>query len=509
MAAPSLDLIAAARNGSLTRKHIYEFKNKGGDINAKASNGLTLLCAAAMGGSAGTVRSLLRFEAGVNKASDLDCTPLWFATRILDKEKAYRVVNHLLSAGAQVEVTSHEKMMNTTPLMNSLRANQGLKVIGLILAKKASPDFVSDAGKSRKQANATAVANFLGNSRYEMVLKHAQDVLEQNKSRLSFISGINNLLSFMIAVVNKFTNNSLQKTFRVAGEPKQGTVYDAPKFDPEAFKNEINQQIISSGLNAFFPAESTFLQAVITKANTFAKRGESALAAPEYLPGLTQLSLYQPIIFCDNSGSMRTGTRIDSMIEIVTRITEITNHLVPDDEGIEIRFLNTRAKEQGLYSQYKKIRTAQQATSMLASADYSGPTELGTVLKAQVLQPHVYDIIDNGRRLERPLFISIITDGCPTEVPENHLDEVIIECKQKLRERGYDLRIVNFQISQIGDDDSADAFLHRIQTDPRIKDHLYVTTGKLDEEFRRYNDNEEDLEIYLYKVLMTPILSAT
>jgi len=113
----------------------------------------------------------------------------------------------------------------------------------------------------------------------------------------------------------------------------------------------------------------------------------------------------------DNSGSMNIGNRIDGMIDVVTRIAEIATHLVPDDEGVEVRFLNTHDKERALYAKYGKIRTPQDATSMLSGADYSGPTELGTILEREVLQPYIYDIIDNGKKFERPLLISVITDG--------------------------------------------------------------------------------------------------
>ena len=109
---------------------------------------------------------------------------------------------------------------------------------------------------------------------------------------------------------------------------------------------------------------------------------------------------------------MNHGNRISDMIEVVTRITDITTHLVPDDDGIIIRFLNTGTNEQELYSQYGKIRTMPQAASMVSAAKYAGSTRLGTHLEAQVLKPYIYDFVDSGRKLERPLLISVITDGC-------------------------------------------------------------------------------------------------
>jgi len=47
-----------------------------------------------------------------------------------------------------------------------------------------------------------------------------------------------------------------------------------------------------------FPPDSPFLEKVVQKASSLAKKGNTALARPEHLPGLAQFSLYQPIIFC-------------------------------------------------------------------------------------------------------------------------------------------------------------------------------------------------------------------
>ena len=223
MAPPTLDLIEAARNGKLTQLLIHVFQQDGGDINGKASNGLTLLSAAAMGGSKGAVRTLLKYNANVNLASKHNCTPLWFATRILNKRKAQRVVKELLGAGADVEVVSDAEMMRSTPLMNALRANQDPKVIS-ILAKKASPDFGPTSGTVREQSNATAVASFLGNKIYEARLQNGFDLERHKASRSSFVTAINKILDFVVSVVNKFTSNSVERAFGVKSKPESNHV---------------------------------------------------------------------------------------------------------------------------------------------------------------------------------------------------------------------------------------------------------------------------------------------
>ena len=120
------------------------------------------------------------------------------------------------------------------------------------------------------------------------------------------------------------------------------------------------------------------------------------------------------LTWVDNSGSMNTsgGGRIDSMIDVTKRIAEIASYLIPEGEGMHIRFLNTSGKERELYDRYGKVKTASDVAEMVAQAQYAGKTKLGTILKEVVLEPHVYQHLNQNQKLERPLLISIITDGC-------------------------------------------------------------------------------------------------
>ena len=114
----------------------------------------------------------------------------------------------------------------------------------------------------------------------------------------------------------------------------------------------------------------------------------------------------------DNSSSMNEADRIDSIVEVARRITEIATYLVPDDEGVVLRFLNSRKTERDLYEHedYKKIKSADVAAKMIRAADYDGCTMLGTELRNQILTPYVYEPLEKGP-LPRPVLISILTDG--------------------------------------------------------------------------------------------------
>jgi hypothetical protein len=70
------------------------------------------------------------------------------------------------------------------------------------------------------------------------------------------------------------------------------------QFDPVKFCKEITEHICNVGLSKFFPVESRFLQTTMCKARDLVETESAPLARLEYLPDLTRLSPYQPILFC-------------------------------------------------------------------------------------------------------------------------------------------------------------------------------------------------------------------
>jgi len=190
------------RIGSHDEKQLLDWIRSGGAVNAKGPNGLTPLCAAALRGHPTTVQLLLKNGADVNLSSQHDCTALWFGTRLEDEEKAYNITDILLKAGANVTCTSSASMLSTTPLMNALRAGLGLKVLCLLLAKQMAKDL----------AGAKKDADFLKNKVYVEALKDPKRVLSPPASRSLLVRAMHSLLGYLVAVVNKFTNNALFTT---------------------------------------------------------------------------------------------------------------------------------------------------------------------------------------------------------------------------------------------------------------------------------------------------------
>lgn len=132
---------------------------------------------------------------------------------------------------------------------------------------------------------------------------------------------------------------------------------------------------------------------------------------------------------------------MDLQRQLVKRMTKIMTKLTPDDCGVELCFINNpEIKERALdEAKIEKIMNATQPR---------GGTNIGTNLTNKILQPHIYDVLDNGKRLDRPYLIATITDGCPSPEPEDTFKKAITECMEKLVEKGYDPEGMSFVTSK-------------------------------------------------------------
>jgi hypothetical protein len=133
---------------------------------------------------------------------------------------------------------------------------------------------------------------------------------------------------------------------------------------------------------------------------------------------------------------MKEGSRREHQSQLVQRITSITTRIVPDNEGIELRFIN----EPTTVSMSKP--TEKTIEAVMAALPLDGWTEIGTNLKKKVLEDVVYKPLRN-KTFKRPVLVSIITDGHPTgpgSSPEktDTLKNVILECGSVLKQNGYE-----------------------------------------------------------------------
>lgn len=135
----------------------------------------------------------------------------------------------------------------------------------------------------------------------------------------------------------------------------------------------------------------------------------------------------------DDSSSMKRQGRWDSQKDLVERIARITTRILPKSEGVALRFINqevTNSTDLSLNNIGSILKDRKWAER--------GDTEIGTYLRSKILKPLVYDKLELGPRgLDRPVLVSIITDGGPEPEPRDTLVKIIAECGKKLEAAKY------------------------------------------------------------------------
>lgn len=132
----------------------------------------------------------------------------------------------------------------------------------------------------------------------------------------------------------------------------------------------------------------------------------------------------------DDSGSMNHGTRKDDQDELVKRVARISTCLVPDGCGTGLQFINDKRP-------MNKDLSVQEVTEIMQSIEPHGNTKIGTHLEKKILKPLIYDVVKKGGRLERPILVSCITDGCAKGEAREKFQQTILKCVKFLREHGY------------------------------------------------------------------------
>jgi uncharacterized protein YegL len=270
----------------------------------------------------------------------------------------------------------------------------------------------------------------------------------------------------------------------------------------EEFQTYLNTEVKQGKFGKFFSPNDPFLATLAEKAYALKEDPTTDLGKPENIRRLTQLSLYHPVIYCDDSNSMTLENRYGYLIELVTRIARIATRIVPDDmAGVDLRFINNNLTS---------TLRANEILQVMRGIKTSPGTNIGTNLRKRILKPLVYDIIDRPRifskPFKRPLLVCIITDGCPRPESPNILRDEIITCKKKLEAKGYDPTSVMFCINQVGTDQSAERFLDALRNEKEIEEVIYCTVGHLGAKYEELKENERALESWLLHLLTNPIM---
>ncbi|KAL7936153.1 hypothetical protein V8C35DRAFT_278376 [Trichoderma chlorosporum] len=502
-------LFHLALQGTLAESHL---QGKEKEIDAVDEETMyTPLGAAVHSNHQNNVRLLLKNGANPNGAPG-SRPPLWIAAA-RTKGSIDTIVGILLAH--QVDVNKADPVVKNTALhalVQRCRNEDDLEVIEALVNAGADPKATNERGES---------AESLAAKRNDKKLLAILTPDKQKKSHIKDVIMIACLILFAVSWANRNTLGTIatavaataaaafgpiKRRFKMLGRRSRRVPHHiAEKLEKtataKAFKDEMHAYIKEAHLDQFFK-DDKFLDHVITKAVDLEADPKTTVNVHD----LARLSLYQPVLYCDDSGSMEQDNRIKIQADLCERITSLTTRLVPDDTGIELRFINAPNEPRMSKPSCKLVN------DILLNIPYSGPTEIGLNCKAKILEEVVYRPI-REERFNRPVLISILTDGCPggfdgSDEKHDTLKEVILECGEFLEACKYNKKVVRFQISQIGCDESSKEFIRSLAFDPALRDVLYCTTRQLDGNFKELRDNERRLEQWLLKLLMEPIVNA-
>ncbi|PPR03400.1 hypothetical protein CVT24_012524 [Panaeolus cyanescens] len=287
-----------------------------------------------------------------------------------------------------------------------------------------------------------------------------------------------------------------EQTFKDIPEPKSAG----------EFKHNIDNFVRTAGLDKFYARNPIFIQSLAEKASALRDDTTTDLGKPENIQRLVQLSLYQLVIYCDDSSSMDYASadphqsRYGSLCQLVSRIAHVATRILPADAKVQVRFINNH---------FRGDLTAAEVLPLMHRVRPSGSTPLGEKLVSKVLRPLVYNkIARSDYEFEQPLLICAITDGEPNPGDVPTIRDAVVDCRRALVNRNYDPASVMFCISQVGGDAGGQMFLDQVRHTPEIQDVVYCTTDQLDVKFAELRENERQLEVWLLEMLTKPIMRA-
>lgn len=133
--------------------------------------------------------------------------------------------------------------------------------------------------------------------------------------------------------------------------------------------------------------------------------------------------------------------RWENQKELARHIAKIGTLILPDDQGVALRFINQRTDDESANLDLEGLGRG------LESISPRGDTPIGTTLHERILKPLVLQPLAEGR-FKRPLLVSILTDGGPSGEDAGKLATVILECGNELVAKGYprDCKCPTFQL---------------------------------------------------------------
>ncbi|KAJ3559584.1 hypothetical protein NM688_g259 [Phlebia brevispora] len=488
--------------GTLTTERLKQYLSTVHVDHPGGPKNITPLAAACWQGHLEIVALLLDNPyqlADPNALSLHDRTPLYYATTHSPPTNRAAIVRWLLKAGADPDCCcSHDGL--ATPLMNAVAVVKDKDVVRELLARGASTVARNARGETPQTlAKGTPLETVVsGKEELGPALVAVVDIVVAIVMLVVAVTNSTRIQGVIDGIITKLSQ--ARNSSNAEALSPQAEVAKVTSEPPSARElvTKMDAYVRDFSLEKFYTPGAEFLCTVADKAVALCNDKSTSLGNPDGLHRLTRLSLYQSVIYCDDSTSMQTGTRYKDQRDIAGWIARIATKLVPSNLGVELRFINSRVASNV---------NATKIGDVMGGVEPDGSTRLGTGLRTKVLQPLVYDILDHpSLRLQRPLLIHVLIDGQPDSEPMSEFKDAIVECRRRLFNRGYEPTAVMFCVSQIGGDQGARNFLEELEREAEVEDVLCCTIGSLDGVFRELKANERRLEEWLLKTITAPIM---
>lgn len=189
--------------------------------------------------------------------------------------------------------------------------------------------------------------------------------------------------------------------------------------------------------------------------------------APLIAADLLQLSLYDVVVFIDDSGSMLEGSKWRDLQAIVQQIVEITTQF--DTDGIQMEFMNSDVRADN-------VTSASALQQIFARVRPMGFTPLASSLERKVLEPYYEMLRSTPAANVKPMVIYICSDGAPTT--ERGLKTyqptftMLGKMDSMLQSLGLPRKTIGINVTQIGLDDGASEFLQTLDDHPQFGDRI-------------------------------------
>ncbi|KAL8413223.1 hypothetical protein RB594_004738 [Gaeumannomyces avenae] len=436
-----MSIFKHAREGTLDCAKLRSYLENNPNIldDVDPESGLTPLGIAVVEGLPDVVEELLKNGAQTGHQSADNATPLLLAAWKTVKERPLimqKLLEDMDLKGMTPKLVNRtvKATGNKTPLMLVIE-KEDLVCVRMLRSAGASLTIKNDDGFTAEE-----MAKFSKN----LAVMRALRGDEKEKELLAKLaSGVVSLLLYVITFLRNLVWRTERKAVQPARLPARVVIKAEDPNDqycklnkevvgdseepstPEEFFGKVDSFLQDHAVVSRFFKDKDFVQSMARKVADLEKDPDTDLGKPGVLAKNDQ-SDHAPAGFLLCS-STRHENRWQTQRDLVKRIARITTRILPEGEGVALRFIN-----QGVSDKSSNL-TFNELCDMMDSANWmkKGRTDIGTHLRSKILEPMVYKkLLQNT--FTRPLLVSVVTDGVPDPEDKDTLAMAIEECGSRL-----------------------------------------------------------------------------